>query len=159
MLQDLQSSHKTAEWGRPRPTQFHVDILLTHFIQRHSYLQPGGYLADIALMVAGRMHAKRACGGKLIFYDLQRRGVMLQVLVNSRNYRSEEEFIHNYIASADMIGIQGNPGKIKKGKQAVHHSLRDHTALSMITYITSIFTLASKTRKQGISEIAGLGPE
>jgi lysyl-tRNA synthetase class II len=41
----------------------------------------------------GRIHAKRASGGKLIFYDLRGEGVKLQVMANSRyteihNYRS-----------------------------------------------------------------------
>lgn len=32
----------------------------------------------------GRIHAKRASGGKLIFYDLRGEGVKLQVMANSR---------------------------------------------------------------------------
>ena len=32
----------------------------------------------------GRLHAKRASGGKLIFYDLRGEGVKLQVMANSR---------------------------------------------------------------------------
>ncbi|KAB1280731.1 Lysine--tRNA ligase [Camelus dromedarius] len=61
----------------PNPHQFHVDILLTHFIQEYSHLQPGDHLIDITLKAAGRIRAKRAAGGKLIFNNLQGEGVKL----------------------------------------------------------------------------------
>ena len=68
----------------PYPHKFHVDISLTQFIQEYSHLQPGDHLTDITLKVAGRIRAKRASGGKLIFYDLRGEGVKLQVMANSR---------------------------------------------------------------------------
>lgn len=68
----------------PYPHKFHVDISLTQFIQDYSHLQPGDHLTDVTLKVAGRIHAKRASGGKLIFYDLRGEGVKLQVMANSR---------------------------------------------------------------------------
>ncbi|XP_043290759.1 lysine--tRNA ligase isoform X2 [Cervus canadensis] len=105
----------------PYPHKFHVDISLTHFIQEYSHLQPGDHLTDITLKVAGRIHAKRASGGKLIFYDLRGEGVKLQVMANSRNYKSEEEFIriNNKLRRGDIIGVQGNPGKTKKGELSI----------------------------------------
>ncbi|EAW95622.1 lysyl-tRNA synthetase 1 [Homo sapiens] len=105
----------------PYPHKFHVDISLTDFIQKYSHLQPGDHLTDITLKVAGRIHAKRASGGKLIFYDLRGEGVKLQVMANSRNYKSEEEFIHinNKLRRGDIIGVQGNPGKTKKGELSI----------------------------------------
>uniref|UniRef100_A0A452UGK3 Lysine--tRNA ligase n=1 Tax=Ursus maritimus TaxID=29073 RepID=A0A452UGK3_URSMA len=105
----------------PYPHKFHVDVSLTHFIQEYSHLQPGDHLTDITLKVAGRIHAKRASGGKLIFYDLRGEGVKLQVMANSRNYKSEEEFIHinNKLRRGDIIGVQGNPGKTKKGELSI----------------------------------------
>ncbi|XP_036201094.1 lysine--tRNA ligase isoform X2 [Myotis myotis] len=105
----------------PYPHKFHVDISLTHFIQEYSHLQPGDHLSDITLKVAGRIHAKRASGGKLIFYDLRGEGVKLQVMANSKNYKSEEEFvrINNKLRRGDIIGVQGNPGKTKKGELSI----------------------------------------
>uniref|UniRef100_A0A8D0Y653 Lysine--tRNA ligase n=1 Tax=Sus scrofa TaxID=9823 RepID=A0A8D0Y653_PIG len=105
----------------PYPHKFHVDISLTHFIEEYSHLQPGDHLTDITLKVAGRIHAKRASGGKLIFYDLRGEGVKLQVMANSRNYKSEEEFvrINNKLRRGDIIGVQGNPGKTKKGELSI----------------------------------------
>ena len=105
----------------PYPHKFHVDISLTQFIQEYSHLQPGDHLTDVTLKVAGRIHAKRASGGKLIFYDLRGEGVKLQVMANSRNYKSEEEFVHinNKLRRGDIIGVEGNPGKTKKGELSI----------------------------------------
>ncbi len=36
------------------------------------------------VLLAGRVHAKRASGAKLIFYDLRGEGLKLQVMANSR---------------------------------------------------------------------------
>jgi len=36
------------------------------------------------MFYAGRVHAKRASGAKLLFYDLRGEGVKLQVMANSR---------------------------------------------------------------------------
>ncbi|XP_032652266.1 lysine--tRNA ligase isoform X1 [Chelonoidis abingdonii] len=105
----------------PYPHKFHVDLSLTDFIERYSHLQAGDHLRDITVRVAGRIHAKRASGGKLIFYDLRGEGVKLQVMANSRNYKSEEEYIHinNKLRRGDIIGVQGSPGKTKKGELSV----------------------------------------
>ncbi|KAB0357055.1 hypothetical protein FD754_001211 [Muntiacus muntjak] len=94
----------------PYPHKFHMDISLTHFIQEYSHLQPGDHLTDITLKVAGRIHAKKASGGKLIFYDLRGEGVKLQVMANTRNYKSEEEFIriNNKRRRGDIIGGELN---------------------------------------------------
>ncbi|XP_023369860.1 lysine--tRNA ligase [Otolemur garnettii] len=80
-----------------------------------------GSVSIFALLLLGRIHAKRASGGKLIFYDLRGEGVKLQVMANSRNYKSEEEFTHinNKLRRGDIIGVQGNPGKTKKGELSI----------------------------------------
>ncbi|XP_078005487.1 lysine--tRNA ligase isoform X2 [Phascolarctos cinereus] len=105
----------------PYPHKFHVDTSLTYFIEQYNHLQPGDHLTEITVRVAGRIHAKRASGGKLIFYDLRGEGVKLQVMANSRNYKSEEEFFHinNKLRRGDIIGVQGNPGKTKKGELSI----------------------------------------
>ncbi|XP_074473775.1 lysine--tRNA ligase-like [Sebastes fasciatus] len=78
-IQDLKG---TAE--DPYPHKYHVDLSLTEFIEKYNHLQPGDQLSDVVLNVAGRVHAKRASGAKLIFYDLRGEGVKLQVMANSR---------------------------------------------------------------------------
>lgn len=102
-------------WEDPYPHKFRVDISLTS--SKTSHLHPGDHVRGITLKVTGRIHAKRAAGGELIFYDLWRKGVKLQVTGNSRNHKSEEEFIciDNKLHQTDIIGVQENPGKTKKG--------------------------------------------
>ncbi|XP_060644010.2 lysine--tRNA ligase isoform X1 [Anolis sagrei] len=112
---------KATPGEHPYPHKFHVDISLTDFLERFGHLQPGDHLDGVTVKVAGRIHAKRASGGKLIFYDLRGEGVKLQVMANSRNYKSEEEFVHinNKLRRGDIVGIQGNPGKTKKGELSI----------------------------------------
>uniref|UniRef100_A0A8C5SWE5 Lysine--tRNA ligase n=1 Tax=Laticauda laticaudata TaxID=8630 RepID=A0A8C5SWE5_LATLA len=113
--------HLKGTCENPYPHKFHVDLSLTDFIEKYSFLQAGDHLTNITVRVAGRIHAKRASGGKLIFYDLRGEGVKLQVMANSRNYKSEEEYIcvNNKLRRGDIIGVQGNPGKTKKGELSI----------------------------------------
>ncbi|XP_078526258.1 lysine--tRNA ligase isoform X2 [Lissotriton helveticus] len=105
----------------PYPHKFHVDLSLTEFIEKYSHLQTGDHLTDVTLSVAGRIHAKRESGMKLIFYDLRGEGVKLQVMANSRNYKSAEEYaaINNKLRRGDIVGVRGNPGKTKKGELSI----------------------------------------
>lgn len=47
--------------------------------------------------------------------------VLHYILYSFRNYKSEEEFIHinNKLRRGDIIGVQGNPGKTKKGELSI----------------------------------------
>ncbi|XP_076584433.1 lysine--tRNA ligase isoform X1 [Chaetodon auriga] len=105
----------------PYPHKYHVDLSLTEFIEKYNHLQPGDQLTDVVLSVSGRVHAKRTSGAKLLFYDLRGEGVKLQVMANSRNYKSEEDFvvINNKLRRGDVIGVRGNPGKTKKGELSI----------------------------------------
>ncbi|XP_075045245.1 lysine--tRNA ligase isoform X1 [Mixophyes fleayi] len=104
----------------PYPHKFHVDMSLTEFIQKYNSLQVGDHLQDV-VNVAGRVHAKRISGAKLIFYDLRGEGMKLQVMANSKFYKSEEDFlaINNKLRRGDIIGVKGNPGKTKKGELSI----------------------------------------
>ncbi|KAK1162003.1 hypothetical protein AOXY_G18273 [Acipenser oxyrinchus oxyrinchus] len=115
-IQDLKGTSED-----PYPHKFHVDLSLSEFIEKYSHLQPGDHLTDVFLNVAGRVHAKRASGAKLLFYDLRGEGVKLQVMANSRSYKSEEEFvrINSKLRRGDIIGVHGNPGKTKKGELSI----------------------------------------
>ncbi|XP_022059037.1 lysine--tRNA ligase isoform X2 [Acanthochromis polyacanthus] len=116
--QAIQELKGTAE--DPYPHKYHVDLSLTEFIEKYNHLQPGDQLTDV-LSVSGRIHAKRASGAKLIFYDLRGEGVKLQVMANSRSYKSEPDFeaINNKLRRGDIIGVRGNPGKTKKGELSI----------------------------------------
>ncbi|XP_047666180.1 lysine--tRNA ligase isoform X1 [Tachysurus fulvidraco] len=117
--QAIQALKGTSE--DPYPHKFHVDLSLTDFIEKYNHLQPGEQLSGVVLNVSGRVHAKRASGAKLLFYDLRGEGVKLQVMANSRNYKSEEDFVHinNKLRRGDIIGVRGNPGKTKKGELSI----------------------------------------
>ncbi|XP_077308489.1 lysine--tRNA ligase isoform X2 [Lithobates pipiens] len=104
----------------PYPHKFHVDMSLTEYIQKYNDLQVGDHLEEV-VSVAGRIHAKRISGAKLLFYDLRGEGVKLQVMANSKFYKSEEEFIaiNNKLRRGDILGVRGNPGKTKKGELSI----------------------------------------
>ncbi|XP_034052815.1 lysine--tRNA ligase isoform X2 [Gymnodraco acuticeps] len=118
--QAIQELKGTAE--DPYPHKYHVDLSLTEFIEKYNHLQPGDQLTEVAFLnVSGRVHAKRASGAKLIFYDLRGEGVKLQVMANSRSYKSEKAFvaINNKLRRGDIIGVRGIPGKTKKGELSI----------------------------------------
>lgn len=57
----------------------------------------------------------------MIFYDVRGEGVKLQVMANVRSYESEEKFYTDTakIRRGDIIGIEGVPGKTKKGELSI----------------------------------------
>jgi lysyl-tRNA synthetase class 2 len=63
----------------PYPHKFHVSISLTDFIEKYNSLEQGTTLTDVETRVAGRIHAIRESGAKLIFYDLRGEGTKIQV--------------------------------------------------------------------------------
>lgn len=71
--------------------------------------------------MAGRIHAIRESGAKLIFYDLRGEGVKLQVMANAKLYESEKAFGDDTgkIRRGDIIGVEGSPGKTKKGELSI----------------------------------------
>lgn len=73
------------------------------------------------IIYTGRVHAIRNSGPKLIFYDLRGEGVKLQVMANAKIYSSNKEFEEDTdkIRRGDIIGVEGNPGKTKKGELSI----------------------------------------
>lgn len=105
----------------PYPHKFHVSSSLDDFINKYSNLKDGEQLENEKLSVAGRIHAIRESGAKLAFYDLRGEGVKIQVMANARMYESEEGFSTDTdrIRRGDIIGIEGFPGKTKKGELSI----------------------------------------
>ena len=106
----------------PYPHKFHVSISLENFIEKFSNnLKPGEILNNEVHSVAGRVHAIRGSGAKLIFYDLRGEGVKIQVMANARQYKDQEKFAGDTskIKRGDIIGVVGNPGKTKKGEFSI----------------------------------------
>lgn len=107
--------------SHPYPHKFHVSISLEEFIEKYDSLKDGEVLEHVELSLAGRIHAMRESGAKLIFYDLRGEGVKLQVMANARSYSSEEAFNTDTdrIRRGDIVGVVGHPGKTKKGELSI----------------------------------------
>lgn len=105
----------------PYPHKFHVSISLAEFIDTYNHITDGEILDGTEVSVAGRVHAIRESGAKLIFYDLRGEGVKIQVMANAKLYESEEKFAVDTakLRRGDIIGCIGNPGKTKKGELSV----------------------------------------
>lgn len=102
----------------PYPHKFHVSTSLQEFVEKYSDIEEGKWLEE-AVSVAGRIHAKRLQGPKLIFYDLRGEGTKIQVMADAR--ASEQDFaeVHGNIRRGDIIGVKGKPGKTKKGELSI----------------------------------------
>ena len=105
----------------PYPHKYTVDTSLTEFIRKYSDLQAGEVVDQVTLSVAGRVHAKRESGSKLIFYDLRGEGTKVQVMSNLSYFPSVEQFekANDRIRRGDIIGCRGHPGKTKKGELSI----------------------------------------
>uniref|UniRef100_A0A0B7AQE1 Lysine--tRNA ligase n=1 Tax=Arion vulgaris TaxID=1028688 RepID=A0A0B7AQE1_9EUPU len=104
----------------PYPHKYHVEMSLTEFIEKFENIELGNILEQV-VTVAGRIHAKRPSGAKLIFYDLRGESVKIQVMANSKHYESPEAFdeIVDKLRRGDIVGVKGKPGKTKKGELSI----------------------------------------
>ncbi|XP_009857990.2 lysine--tRNA ligase isoform X1 [Ciona intestinalis] len=105
----------------PYPHKFHVSISLSAYVEKYNNIEVGSHLNDQQVSIAGRIHAKREAGPKLIFYDVRGDGVKLQVMANSKMYSSEEAYqdINERTRRGDIIGVIGHPAKTKKGELSI----------------------------------------
>ena len=105
----------------PYPHKFHVDTSLTAFIERYHALPDGITKEEATVRVAGRIHAIRESGAKLIFYDVRGEGKKVQIMANAKAYENEESFFTDTakLRRGDIIGVVGHPGKTKKGELSV----------------------------------------
>ncbi|XP_012288159.1 lysine--tRNA ligase isoform X2 [Orussus abietinus] len=110
------------EEEHPYPHKFHVSMSLENFIEQFSSIvKEGQTLENETHSIAGRIHAIRESGAKLIFYDLRGEGVKVQAMVNAKNYENQEKFFADTakIRRGDIVGVVGNPGKTKKGEFSI----------------------------------------
>jgi len=105
----------------PYPHKFSVSVSLTNFLQEYEKLKDGETLKDVEVKCAGRIHAIRESGAKLIFYDVRGEGVKLQVMATANAYKSEEQFAVDTakLRRGDIVGVVGNPGRTKKGELSI----------------------------------------
>ncbi|PSN29781.1 Lysine--tRNA ligase [Blattella germanica] len=145
---------KNSSDEHPYPHKFHVSISLTEFIEAYNNIGEGDILNSVEVSVAGRIHAIRESGAKLIFYDLRGEGVKIQVMANAKLYESEDKFTLDTtkLRRGDIIGCVGNPGKTKKGELSIETRFRQryldlilnekvrqkfHTRAQIISYVRS----------------------
>jgi len=107
--------------NHPYPHKFHVSTSLTAFVEAYDSLEAGQTLKEKEVRVAGRIHAIRESGAKLIFYDLRGEGTKIQVMATCAAYKSEEEYAADTakMKRGDIVGVVGNPGKTKKGELSI----------------------------------------
>ncbi|XP_050306660.1 lysine--tRNA ligase isoform X2 [Anthonomus grandis grandis] len=105
----------------PYPHKYHVTTSLEEFIEKYSYLKDNEVLESEIISVSGRVHAIRASGAKLIFYDLRGEGTKLQIMATAKQYESEQLFEEDTdkIRRGDIIGVKGVPTRTKKGELSV----------------------------------------
>ncbi|XP_062606023.1 lysine--tRNA ligase-like isoform X1 [Saccostrea cucullata] len=106
--------------NNPYPHKFNVEVSLTEFIHRYNDCEAGTVMEE-EVSVAGRIHAKRESGPKLLFYDLRGEGVKIQIMANAKYYPTEEEFFeaNDKVKRGDIVGVRGKPGKTKKGELSI----------------------------------------
>jgi len=112
---------KGEECSHPYPHKFLVSTSLTSYLEEYERLKESETLKDVEVRVAGRIHAIRESGAKLIFYDLRGEGVKLQVMATANAYKSEEQFLGDTgkLRRGDIVGVIGNPGRTKKGELSI----------------------------------------
>ncbi|MEW5303312.1 MAG: hypothetical protein WDW38_001634 [Sanguina aurantia] len=113
---------KQAKGINPYPHKFHVSSSVPKFVELYSSLEAAQQLPDVSVSLAGRISSKRASGIKLLFYDLNADGMKVQVMADARNSDlSAEAFaeLHNDCKRGDIVGVQGYPGKTKKGELSI----------------------------------------
>nr|CAI5817286.1 unnamed protein product [Callosobruchus analis] len=107
--------------NHPYPHKFHVSTSLEEFIEKYKDLKDGEVLENERLSVAGRIHALRESGAKLIFYDLRGEGTKIQIMATARQYDDESKFEEDIekIRRGDIVGVEGVPAKTKKGELSI----------------------------------------
>ena len=105
----------------PYPHKFAVSISLTDYIEKYGDCEIGHIEQSIVESVAGRVHAKREQGAKLVFLDLRAEGKKIQVMANLSFYKDELAFGQDIskIKRGDIVGCRGYPGKTKKGELSI----------------------------------------
>jgi len=102
------------------PHKFHVDLTIKEYVAKYSHLATDSRTEEV-VRVTGRVHTKREAGSNLVFYDIKQEGEKIQVLSDIRVYESEAKFneIHSVLRRGDIIGIEGHPGRAKKGELSI----------------------------------------
>lgn len=109
----------------PYPHKFHVSLSLGAFIDKYGPTAEPGVKLDDKVSIAGRIHTVRAQGAKLHFYDLHSEGHKVQIMASASDHEGKEgtpdgySEIHGLLRRGDVVGVEGYPGKTKKGELSI----------------------------------------
>jgi len=100
-VEELKSDPAT----HPYPHKFHVSISITDFIAKYSSaLEDGQSLDDVEVRVAGRIHAIRESGAKLLFYDLRGEGTKIKLWPMPKlSKQAKKLFLTKLLKSEEVI--------------------------------------------------------
>ena len=106
--------------GAVYPHKFHVEMSMTHFIEKYSHLTTE-QVSDDVVTIAGRVYSKRAMGQKLRFLDLRGESQKVQVMATANFYKSLDEFTKTIdrVKLGDIIGVKGQPCRTKAGELSI----------------------------------------
>ncbi|KAK9822199.1 hypothetical protein WJX81_002806 [Elliptochloris bilobata] len=105
----------------PYPHKFHTTTLLPAYVATYAALQPGEQRNGETVAIAGRLASKRRMG-KLVFYDIKADGEKVQAMAAADNSPLDEVgfvALHNSVKRGDIVGVEGFPGKSKKGELSI----------------------------------------
>ncbi|MCO5603034.1 hypothetical protein L7F22_057177 [Adiantum nelumboides] len=111
-----------ASGANPYPHKFAVSISIPKYVKEFSSLSDGERKRETIVSVAGRILNKRSSSVKLLFYDLIGESMKIQVMADAENSGlNESEFVklHAGIKRGDIVGVQGFPGKSRKGELSI----------------------------------------
>ncbi|KAJ3036595.1 lysyl-tRNA synthetase [Rhizophlyctis rosea] len=102
----------------PYPHKFEVSISIPHFIEKYVNIEAAARKSDEVVSVAGRLHNIRSSGKSLVFFDLHAEGEKVQILASADDYKGDFAAIQQ-LRRGDIVGVEGFPGKSKKGELSV----------------------------------------
>jgi len=115
-------SRLKASGVEPYPHKFNITMSLQQFARSYQSLSNGARLNSTEL-VAARVTGIRKSSKNLYFIDIEASPGHLQVISDRRIYNSssEQEFDddHHAVHRGDIIGVEGYPGKSKRGELSV----------------------------------------
>jgi lysyl-tRNA synthetase class 2 len=119
------------------PHKFQTSHMIKEFIAEFTSLEDGSQVNTLSIAIAGRLTAKRI-QGKLLFYDIVGDGMKVQIMSDIKNMEGGEgkfREIHGLLKRGDIVGVNGYPGKSKKGELSIFPtSLVRTTPLLKIDY-------------------------
>ena len=83
------------------------------FLKEYESLKSGEHRKDVAVRIAGRVFTKRASGSKLVFYDIKKYGVKIQIMCQAQEVKGNVSFEaqHEHLRRGYIIGVIGYPGR------------------------------------------------